>query len=122
MRSQCTNSRAGRRAFQSVYQPYYAEADRLQAGPGSRLTRIRRKTTVETVFADTKTRHGLSRARYRGLRKFSAQAFLSATAYNLKKYLKHERMVADGAMALALPSTILPAAPHRLPRRCYSPC
>ncbi|MBI2172196.1 MAG: transposase [Chloroflexi bacterium] len=76
---------------------------------------------METVFADSKTRHGLGRAKYRGLCKFTAQAFLSAMAYNLKKYLKHKRMGADGVMALALPSIVSQVMPVHPPPWCYSP-
>ena len=32
LRPQCTSNKAGRRVFRSIYQPYYAEADRLVAG------------------------------------------------------------------------------------------
>jgi len=83
LRPQCTKDKAGRRVFRSLYQPYYAEADRIQATPDGRRARIRRKTTVETAFGNTKAWHRLNKARYRGLGRVSCQALLSATAYCL---------------------------------------
>ncbi|MBI4215892.1 MAG: transposase [Chloroflexi bacterium] len=76
---------------------------------------------MESVFADTKTKHVLGRAKYRGLRKLTAQALLSATAYNLKKLLRHQRMAAGGhAMVLpvTVPQAVLALALGR--RWCYS--
>ena len=120
LRPQCTKNKAGRRVLRSIYQPYIAEADRIQATPDGRRARIRRKTTVETAFGNTKAWHRLNKARYRGLGKMACQALLSATAYNLKKLLKHQRLVATAAMAMELHSTGLADALVRRRRcRCF---
>ena len=58
---------------------------------------------METAFGNTKAWHRLNKARYRGLGQVARQALLSATAYNLKKLFKHQRMVPTVAMAMALP-------------------
>ncbi len=42
----------------------------------------------EGLFAEAKQNHGLSRARYRGRGKVQIQAYLSATAQNLKRLVK----------------------------------
>jgi hypothetical protein len=42
----------------------------------------------EGIFAEPKQNHGLSRARYRGRAKVQIQAYLSATAQNLKRLVK----------------------------------
>ena len=43
---------------------------------------------IEGLFAEAKQNHGLSRARYRGRSKVQIQAYLSATAQNLKRLVK----------------------------------
>jgi len=40
---------------------------------------------MEGLFAEAKQNHGLARARYRGRSKVQIQAYLSATAQNLKR-------------------------------------
>jgi transposase len=45
----------------------------------------RRKVWVETVFGDGKECHGLRRAQFRGRDRMRIQAFLTATAYNVRK-------------------------------------
>ncbi len=76
---------------------------------------------METVFADTKVRHGLGRAKYRGLEKFTAQALLSAMAYNLKKLLRHHWTVVSGAVALALPFRFSPSLNSSTPTSAIRP-
>ncbi len=41
----------------------------------------------EGLFAEAKQNHGLSCARYRGKQKVQIQAYLSATAQNLKRFI-----------------------------------
>jgi hypothetical protein len=43
---------------------------------------------IEGLFAEAKQNHGLSRAQYRGRSKVQIQAYLSATAQNLKRLVK----------------------------------
>ena len=74
---------------------------------------------METAFGNTKAWHRLNKARYRGLGKVACQALLSAAAYNLKKLLKHKKLVATGAMAMGLPSTGHPVAAVCRSRRCH---
>ena len=45
----------------------------------------RRGETVERSFADAKQHHGHRYARFRGLEKVQMQAYLAATAQNIKK-------------------------------------
>ena len=40
---------------------------------------------IEGLFAEAKQKHNLSRAKYRGTSKVQIQAYLSATAQNLKR-------------------------------------
>lgn len=59
----------------------------LRSADGKALFRFR-KTVVEGVFGQSKTFHGLSRAKMRGLEKMHIQALLTATAINIKKLVK----------------------------------
>ena len=43
---------------------------------------------IEGLFAEAKQNHGLSWTRYRGRSKVQIQAYLSATAQNLKRLVK----------------------------------
>lgn len=46
------------------------------------------RTVIERVFGDTKNKHGLRRARYKGLPKLYLQSVLSVMAHNIKIFLK----------------------------------
>ncbi len=54
-----------------------------------RLNRLiaRRRGAVETTFATLKNRMGLTRIRYRGLAKASAQVMLAAIAFNMRRWV-----------------------------------
>jgi transposase, IS5 family len=47
----------------------------------------RRRAAVETTFATLKCRMGLTRLRYRGLAKVSAQVLLAAMAFNMRRWV-----------------------------------
>ncbi len=53
--------------------------------PTFRQKMSQRMWKCEGLFAEAKQNHGLTRARYRGRRKVQIQAYLSATAQNLKR-------------------------------------
>ena len=46
---------------------------------------VDRHTTVESIFGETKTQHGLARARFRGIRKVAIQFIMTAIALNVKR-------------------------------------
>ena len=54
---------------------------------GKRLLK-KRQTCMEGLFGQAKSRHGLSRARLRGLAKMHIQGLLTAMVLNLKKLLQ----------------------------------
>lgn len=86
VRARCTQSRAGAKLVtRHIWQHYkeLVDANRL-TGKGKELYK-RRKETVERSFADAKQLHGHRYARYRGLAKVQAQAFLAAACQNMKK-------------------------------------
>jgi hypothetical protein len=51
----------------------------------------RRKVWVETVFGDGKERRGLRRAQFRGRDRMRIQAYLTASAYNVRKLALRKR-------------------------------
>jgi transposase len=87
----------------------------LRTAHAKRSIRLR-KCWAETVMAETKERHGLRRAQYRGRAKVRIQAFGAAIAYNIKKLVRWQgRRLRDNALALrsgAQPSG--PGLPVRL--------
>jgi transposase len=60
----------------------------LKSPAGTKLFALR-KTVIEGIFGQSKTQHGLSRAKMRGLEKMEIQALMTATAINLKKLVRH---------------------------------
>lgn len=87
-RGACTTAKIGRSLCLSIYEPYYQEMDQRLAGQGARLAAIARRTGPEREFAEAKEKHGLRRAKYRGLVKFGYQVKMTAAAMNLKKYVR----------------------------------
>ena len=58
---------------------------RRQSGLVFKQKMIERSWKIEGLFAEAKERHGLRRAKYRGLEKTQIQAYLTGTAQNLKR-------------------------------------
>jgi transposase len=72
----------------------------LRTAHAKRSIRLR-KCWAETVMAETKERHGLRRAHYRGRAKVRIQAFGAAMAYNIKKLVRwHGGWLHKPALAL----------------------
>jgi hypothetical protein len=44
---------------------------------------------IEGVFAEAKQLHGLSKARYRGVKKVQIQAYMVYSVQNVKRLIKH---------------------------------
>ena len=71
--------------------------DKRLVGPGARLAAIARRVGPEPCFAEAKLWRGLRRAKYRGLEKFQGQVLLTATAQNLRKFVKWTWRSGQGA-------------------------
>jgi len=89
LRSGCVGSSSGHAVrqitrYDSPYRQRAAAACGSARGQG--LLR-KRKTCMEGLFAEGKTRHGLARARWRGLKNVLIQALLTAVVLNVKKLL-----------------------------------
>ena len=66
-----------------------------------------RKILIEGSFADGKCRHGLGRARMRGLKKIAEQSFLCAVAQNIRKMLFMINKKEQVALRLPAPLSFL---------------
>jgi len=74
--------------LRSVDQDFFEEVQLRMRDPVFRQKMSERMWKSEGIFAEAKQNHGLSRARYRGRSKVQIQAYLSATAQNLKRLVK----------------------------------
>lgn len=64
---------------------YFEKAEEFLGSCAGRALFAHRKTVIEGIFGQSKSLHGLSRAKMRGLEKVEIQALMTATAVNLKK-------------------------------------
>ncbi len=71
--------------LRSLDQDLFEEVQTQMRDPVFRQKMSERMWKIEGLFAEAKQNHGLSRARYRGRSKVQIQAYLSATAQNLKR-------------------------------------
>jgi transposase len=74
--------------LRSLDQALFEEVLTRMRDPVFRQKMSERMWKSEGLFAEAKQNHGLSRARYRGRAKVQIQAYLSATAQNLKRLVK----------------------------------
>jgi hypothetical protein len=90
LRSQCVRSKSPNAVRQVTrFDTPYVERAQAACGSakGKRLL-TRRQTCIEGLFGQAKTRHGLARARWRGLVKMKIQTLLTAMVINVKKLLQ----------------------------------
>lgn len=80
---------------------------RQRQGPHTARQLQRARTRVEHTFAEAKQRHGLGRARGRGLLAVQTQALLTATVQNIKRLAAHRRRMAPKTVAAPLVSLVL---------------
>lgn len=74
-----------RTVYRHVWEVYREEAILYTRSEKGRKLYKRRKETIERSFADSKEKHGLRYARYRGVRGVLEQCLLTATVQNIKK-------------------------------------
>lgn len=107
LRSQCTDSKHGRRVQRLDRQ---VELDWLRVQSASRAAkrdRRRRRHLMEGSFADAANRHGFKRARWRGLRRQRMQGHLIAACQNIRILLRRKvvRPGAAGAVQITFRSS-----------------
>jgi len=83
LREHCTRDKSGRTLKRYVGQELLDRARAQSHSEAARRDRRRRQWFLEGSFGRAATRHGLKRARWRGLKKQSLQDQLIATAQNL---------------------------------------
>lgn len=84
--AQCTESKNHQKVVtRHVWQEYLEEADHLRHHDEVKAIYMKRKETIERVFADAKEKHGMRWTTLRGLKKLSMQAMLTFASMNLKK-------------------------------------
>jgi len=91
--STCTAKRkksslSQRFVLRSLDQDLFEDVQTRMRDPVFRQKISERMWKIEGLFAEAKQNHGLSRARYRGRSKVQIQAYMSATAQNLKRLVK----------------------------------
>ena len=86
LRPDCTQSKNHKKVItRHVFQDSVDRANERRLTDWGKKTYKRRCETVERSFADAKQHHGHRYARFRGLEKVQMQAYLAATAQNIKK-------------------------------------
>jgi transposase len=90
--TQCTNAKEGRRTIRIGE----SHAELMEAEVYNRTDGFRKdmklRQAVEGKLSEMKRYHGLRRARFRGLKKFSLQCYFTAVAVNIKRWIKLESM------------------------------
>jgi transposase len=96
MKAQCIGSKmAYRKLFRHVLHNFKDIAMKHLATDHAKETLRQRKVFAEWINAESKTRHGLRRAMFRGLWKVTIQVLLTASVQNIKR-LVSSRMKSSG--------------------------
>lgn len=116
LRTRCTSGKV-RTLNISLYEADLAAARLLQATAAAKRAARDRRVCSERTFAEAKEHHGLRRAQRRGLPNLTVQSLLTATAINLKRYLKSQTRAFPAATAFRtlLPSGLLFTPPRNAP-------
>lgn len=86
LREKCVSPKVSvRHIFRAVHQNFKDQAIQYLATDHARETLRQRKTYAEWIHAESKTRHGLRRAMFRGLSKVSIQVLMIAAVQNIKR-------------------------------------
>jgi len=91
LRFECVSSEMSPRQIVRFDTPYVDRAMASCRSSRGRHLLCRRQTVIEGRFAAAKTRHALSRARWRGVLNLTIQALLTATVLNVKKLLQRTK-------------------------------
>lgn len=71
----------------SYYQAEFDEAEKFNSTPEGK-SYMRKRPLIESKFSETKSLHGLDRARYRGLERMAIQVILTFIVANLKNLIR----------------------------------
>ena len=88
IKGKCISGKGNSRTVSRYDSPCYDKARSwYDSGYGKVMQKLR-DTILEGIMGQAKTYHGMSRARFRGLKKVEIQFLMTATALNLKKMVK----------------------------------
>ncbi len=88
LKGKCISGKGNSRTVSRYDSPCYDKARSwYDSGYGKVMQKLR-GTILEGIMGQAKTYHGMSRARFRGLKKVEIQFLMTATALNLKKMVK----------------------------------
>jgi transposase len=91
LRTRCVSVKVGvRHIFRTVHQDYKDRALEHLSTEQAKQTLRQRKTYAEWINAESKTRHGLRRAMFRGLCKVTMQVLMTASVQNIKRLITHK--------------------------------
>lgn len=86
LKSQCTTG-SFRSVSVSYFQKEFDEAEKFN-GTKRGKTLQKKRTTIESKYAEMKNIHGLKRARYRGVDRVTIQVLITAIVVNLKNFIR----------------------------------
>jgi len=95
IRSQCISpTLQKRRVYRHIFHDARDKALAYLETEQAKAVLYERKMYAEWVNAESKTRHGLRRAMFRGLKKVSIQVLMTATVQNIKRLVKYNAEIA----------------------------
>lgn len=90
LRAKCVSPKIScRHIFRQVNQTFKDRAKEYLSTSHAQETIRQRKSYAELINADSKTRHGLRRAMFRGLNKVTIQVLLTASVQNIKRLISY---------------------------------
>jgi transposase len=97
LRAKCVSPKTScRHIFRQVDQTFKDRAKEYLSTSHAQETIRQRKSYAELINADSKTRHGLRRAMFRGLNKVTIQVLLTASVQNIKRLMAHSSCPGTG--------------------------
>ena len=92
-KSKCTGSKNHQKVVtRHVWEPYIEQAEDVRHSSDGKAIYVKRRETIERVFADAKEKHFMRYTHYRGLSKLKMQVLLTFACMNLKKMAKWKRL------------------------------
>ena len=90
LRSKCTNAKEGRRTVKIFDWQEQTNQSEIYNRTEEFKKDMKLRQAIEGKFSEMKRNHGLTRAKFRGLSKVKLQCIFTATAVNIKRWIKIE--------------------------------
>ena len=118
LKAQCNPGRAERSVTRRWEAGLWERVEQHLQTPHARRQLRRRRTVVEPLIGDSKEKHGLHRAQFRGRGNMLIQALLTATVLNIKQLVRRGPVAQSGAAVITLPRPA--CSPLRAICRCIN--